>query len=517
MTAAAAAAAPATRPANADLAAWLAVAAGTIGALMAMLDISIVNSALPTIQGEIGATATEGTWVATSYLVAEIIIIPLSGWLDRIFGLRTFLLIATVLFIAFSMVCGLSTNLTMMVLGRIGQGLTGGAMIPTGMMIIATRLPPHQQPVGMAVFGSMVVFGPVLGPLVGGWLADEVSWRWAFFLNLPLGIILIGLLVVALPHRRLQLEYLRDADWLGVIGMTLGLGALTALLEEGQREQWFQSNIIWYLAIASAFGFLLLFLGQKTASKPVIRLDLLRNWQFGSVVALTVANGMIFYGTCYAIPQFLATIAGHTAFQAGLIVLWMGLPSMVLMGLTPLMMRVFDIRLVVAVGMALITIGCLIDIGLTASSVGSDFVATQLLRGTGLVLTMMFLNQAAVSSVPPELAGDASGLFNAARNLGGSFALAGIATLQDQRFWFHSRRLEESLAANAVAVQDHLSALGSQFGDAAMRLMSSVLQQQALTMTYIDLFWVMTVGNLLVFPLLFFLKPLPKELAVAMH
>lgn len=511
------AAIPADRPQNADLAAWLAVAAGTIGALMAMLDISIVNSALPTIQGEIGATATEGTWVATSYLVAEIIIIPLAGWLDRVFGLRTFLLIATVLFIGFSIMCGLSTNLTMMVIGRVGQGLTGGAMIPTGMMIIATRLPPHQQPIGMALFGSTVVFGPVLGPLVGGWLADEVSWRWAFFLNIPLGIVLIALLAVALPHRRLQLEYVREADWLGIIGMTLGLGTLTALLEEGQREQWFQSPLIWYLAIASVIGFLMLYVGQKTAAKPVIRLALLKDWQFGSVVALTVANGMIFYGTCYAIPQFLAIVAGHSAFQAGLVVLWMGLPSLVLMGLTPLMMRTLDIRLVVGVGMTLIALGCMIDIGLTADSVGSDFVATQLLRGTGLVLTMMFLNQAAVSSVSIEHAGDASGLFNAARNLGGSFALAGIATMQDQRLWFHGRRLEESLAANAVAVQDHLSQLATQYGEGAMRLLSSMIHHQALTMTYIDLFWVMTGLNILVMPLLFLLRPLPKELAVSMH
>lgn len=202
-------------PAKADAAAWLAVFAGSLGALMATLDISIVNSALPTIQGEIGASGTEGTWIATSYLVAEIIIIPLSAWLERVLGLRTLLLLAAVLFTAFSMLCGISTNLTMMIIGRAGQGITGGALIPTAMTIIATRLPPHQQPIGTAMFGVTAILGPVLGPLIGGWLTESISWHYAFFLNLPVGVLLVTLLLIGLPHQKAHLADLLRADWLG--------------------------------------------------------------------------------------------------------------------------------------------------------------------------------------------------------------------------------------------------------------------------------------------------------------
>src|ERR1700712_3114709 len=171
------------QPERAHPAGWLAVAAGTLGAFMATLDISIVNSSLPTIQGEIGASGTEGTWIATAYLVSEIVIIPLAAWLERLLGLRSFLLIAAGLFTLFSMVCGFSTSLGMMIAGRVGQGFTGGAMIPTAMTIIAPPLPRGQQPIGIALFGVTAILGPVIGPLIGGWLTENVSWHYAFFLN----------------------------------------------------------------------------------------------------------------------------------------------------------------------------------------------------------------------------------------------------------------------------------------------------------------------------------------------
>jgi DHA2 family multidrug resistance protein len=191
-------------PEKADLTAWLAVAAGTLGALMATLDISIVNSALPTIQGEIGASGTEGTWVATSYLVAEIVIIPLA-WLQRVLGLRTFLIIAASLFTIFSMLCGMANTLTMMIVGRVGQGFTGGALIPTAQTIIAMRLPLRQQPIGIAAFGVTAIMGPVMGPLIGGWLTENVSWHYAFFLNLPVCAVLLSLLFIGLPHEKSHL------------------------------------------------------------------------------------------------------------------------------------------------------------------------------------------------------------------------------------------------------------------------------------------------------------------------
>jgi DHA2 family multidrug resistance protein len=407
----------------------------------------------------------------------------------------------------------------MMIIGRIGQGCTGGALIPTAMTIIATRLPREQQPIGNALFGVTAILGPVLGPLVGGWLTENFSWHYAFFINLPVGILLIILLLIGLPHQKARLRDLFDADWLGIAGLALGLGGLTVVLEEGQREQWFQSSEIVLLTAVSVLGFMLLFAGQIFAKRPVIKLSLLLDRQFGSVALMGVVVGMVLYGTAYVIPQFLAGIAGYDALQAGKIVLLSGIPSLMLMPFTPLMIRHFDIRFAVITGLIIMAASCWIDTTLTAQSDGGSFVDSQLLRGVGTILCFLFLNQAAIASVPPSEAGDASGLFNAARNLGGSFALAGIATVQDQRLWLHSRRIEETLNANSDRVQEYLSSLSQSLGgmDAAFRTLAGSIQRDALVMTYNDIFWLLAVGIMCVTPLVLFLRPLPQGQSIAMH
>jgi DHA2 family multidrug resistance protein len=519
----ASAAAPASQtalPERADASAWIAVAAGTLGALMATLDISIVNSALPTIQGEIGASGTEGTWVATAYLVAEIVIIPMAAWLQRLLGLRTFLLAAAGLFTLFSVVCGLATTLPMMIIGRVGQGFTGGAMIPTAQTIIAQRLPRSQQPIGIALFGVTAILGPVVGPLLGGWLTENLSWHYAFFINVPICAILVTMLLVGLRHEKADPSELGRADWLGIAGLTLGLGGLTVFLEDGQREQWFESGLIRLMALTSAIGFVLLFIGQRTAKRPIIKLSLLLDRQFGSVALMGLVLGMVLYGTSYVIPQFLAALAGYNALQAGKVVLLSGLPSLFMMAIVPFLLRTVDIRIAVAAGLAIMAGSAFLDSGLTTETSGGDFTASQLMRGVGQILGMLFLSQAVVRAVPPADAGDASGLFNAVRNLGGSFALAGIAIIQENRLWLHSRRIEETLNANSVMVQDYVAGLGRAVGGtpAALGLIGQQIQQQALVMAYNDIFWIMGAGTMVVLPLVLFLRPLPKDAApAAMH
>ncbi|WP_370521629.1 DHA2 family efflux MFS transporter permease subunit [Novosphingobium sp. ERN07] len=501
---------------KADITAWLGVAAGAIGSLMATLDISIVNASLPTIQGEIGASSSEGTWIATAYLVAEIIIIPLTGWLERVFGLRRFLMIATILFTAFSVMCGLSTSLTMMILGRVGQGFTAGAMIPTALTIIATRLPPNQQPIGTALFGLTVIMGPVLGPLVGGWLTENFSWHYAFFVNVPISIVLMTLLYIGLPKGKMQLGELINADWLGVIGMVLGLGGITVVLEEGHREQWFESALIWQLSAVTLLGFVMIGLGQFYARRPVIKLSLLRNRAFAAVFVLAFVLGAVMFGTAYVIPQFLAAIADYNAMQAGKIVFLSGIPAMMMMPLFPILISRVDLRLIVGTGIVLLGLSCYLDVTLTAQSRGDDFVVTQLMRGLGTVFCMMFLNQAAISSVSRDEAGDAAGLFNAARNLGGSIGLAALATLQDERWEFHRWSLHSALGANDLNVQAWISQQTMTYGGgpdgltAAIRSLDGMVMRDALVMAFNDDFMALTIGILLVAPLVLLLRPLPK-------
>jgi DHA2 family multidrug resistance protein len=368
------------------------------------------------------------------------------------------------------------------------------------------------------LFGVTAILGPLIGPLIGGWLTENVSWHYAFFLNLPVSILLVLLLLVGLPHQKGRLDELAKADWLGIAGLALGLGGLTVVLEEGQREQWFQSSLIVELTGLTLVGFILLLAGQFLARRPVIRLALLLDRQFGSVSVMAVVLGIVLYGTSYVIPQFLAVVANYNALQSGHVVLLAGIPSMILMPFTPLMMRWIDIRIAVAFGMGVMALSCWLDTGLTAQSTGADFVASQLLRGVGTIFVMLFLNQAAIRSVPPQSAGDAAGLFNAARNIGGSVGLAMLATLQDQRNWLHNRRLEELLSANSQSVQDYVASLTQMLGspDAALRMVGNLVQQQALVITYGDMFFLLAIGILCVTPLVLFLRPLQGGLAM-MH
>ena len=491
-------------PEKADAGAWMAVAAGTIGALMATLDTSIVNASLPTIQGEIGASGAEGTWISTAYLVAEIVMIPMAGWLAKIFGLRAFLLIVAVLFTAFSMTCGVSHDLIQMIIGRVGQGFTGGAMIPMALTIVATRLPPRQQPLGIALFGMTAVLGPVLGPVVGGWLTENVSWHYAFFLNLPIGIGLVLLLVLGLPGSPIRWRMFLEADLLGIAGLILGLGGLTIVLEEGQREQWFESEMIVALSLVSLFGFGLLAAGQFVSRRPVIQLRILFQRRFGSVFVMSLMVGAALYGILYIIPQFLTVAAGYNAEQSGDVTMISGIPTIAMLAVFPLLVRLVDIRVAVAFGLLLYGVTCFMDVGMTAQTAGPQFFWSQVIRGFAQFFSMLFLNQAATTSVAQDLAEDASGLFNAARNLGGSIGLAVVGALQDQRSSFHFQRLTEGLSANSLMAQTAAATQG-------VGRIYQQLQSQATVMAFADLYWVMGWGLILMIPLVLFPKPLPKD------
>ena len=489
---------------RADAAAWLAVAAGTIGALMATLDTSIVNASLPTIQGEIGASTAEGTWISTAYLVAEIIMIPLAAWFEEIFGLKRLLLIATTLFILFSMLSGVADNLIQMIVGRVGQGFTGGAMIPTALTIVATRLPPGQQPVGIALFGMTAIMGPVIGPIVGGWLTENFSWHYAFFINLPIGFGLLCLVLVGLPAREPKWSVFRDTDLLGLVGLVLGLGGLTIVLEEGQRERWFESTMILELSCVALIGFAALVAGQFIARKPVIQLQILLQRSFAGVFVMSLMAGGALFGVLYIIPQFLSAVPGYDSEQSGLIAAISGVPPIVMMVFFPFLVRRVDVRAAIAFGLLLYGIGCFMSTGLNSETSGPQFVVSQIVRGFGQFFSLMFLNQAATRSVTREFTEDASGLFNVARNLGGSFALAAIATLQDRRQTLHAARLSEALTANSLAGQAAARTHG-------VAWLNDAIQAQAVVMTYADLYWVFGVTLLLMIPLVLLLKPTPSD------
>ncbi|WP_287876781.1 MDR family MFS transporter [Aquitalea sp.] len=518
----------AMREADASMADWIAVIAGALGALMAVLDISITNSALPQVQGSVGATGTEGTWISTGYLMAEIVIIPLAAWLTRVFGLRNFLVGIALLFTLFSMLCGISSSLPMLILARIGQGFTGGAMIPTAQTIIRTRLPRHQLPKGMTLFGMTVLLGPLMGPVVGGWLAENLSWHWCFFLNVPVCAVLVLLLLAGLPPEPARLQAFRDADWLGIAGLALGLSTLTALLEEGQRERWFESDLIIFLTACSLLGLLLVALSQRLAAKPIVRLSLMRNKSYASVIIIVFAIGAALYGVSYLLPQFLGVIAGYNAQQSGGVLLMSGIPAIAMMPLLPLLLGgKVDYRLLVVSGLLLFGYSCYLDGHLTAQSADHDFTLSQLLRGVGQMLAMMPLNQASMAAVTREESGDAAGLYNMARNLGGSVGLAVIGSFIDRRNALNSETLNSAVSANAVLTQERIAGSAAshlaQVGDAAHARLQALgelagqIQQQAMVMTYAQTFQALCLVMLCCIPLALLIKTSQQKAMPGAH
>lgn len=507
---------------------WVAVVAGSLGALMATLDISITNSALPQIQGEIGASGTEGTWISTAYLLAEIVMIPLAAWLSRVMGLRTFLLSMAVMFTIFSVACGLSDSLSGMILGRLGQGFAGGAMIPTAQTIIRMRLPKAQMPIGMAVFGLIIILGPLLGPVLGGWLAENVNWTWCFYINLPVAALLITLLLVGLPKDKGDLSLFAKADWLGIVGISMALSCLTVVLEEGQRDRWFESTMIVALTVLMAIGFIMVAVSQFTADKPIIKLSLLRNTSYSSIIFTVFFVGMGLYCVSYLLPQFLSSVAGYNAEQAGFVLLVSGVPAFLMMPFLPKLIGKIDIRLLVALGLLCFGISCLMDSGLTTDSVGSDFTWSQLIRGIGQVLCMMPLNQASMASVAPEEAADAAGFYNMARNLGGSVGLALIGVFIDRRDTLHTDQIAQTVTENSVIGNEQIAQSAASFvskgSDAAYAQLQALAQltgqikTQATVMTFNETFWMLGGALLICVPLTLLLKkPAPGTDAGEAH
>ncbi|NMW31267.1 DHA2 family efflux MFS transporter permease subunit [Altererythrobacter sp. RZ02] len=504
-----------TEERRASLQDWLAVFAGTIGAMMATLDISIVNASLPTIQGEVGASSAEATWVATSFLVAEVIIIPLSAWLTRLVGLRNLLLTAASFFTLFSVICGLSADLTTLIIGRTGQGLAGGLLIPTAFTIIATRLPPSQQAIGTAAFGATAILGPIMGPILGGWLTETWSWHYAFYINVPICALLLTLIATAFPSDKKGDAQLADADWFGIAGLVIGLGCMTVVLEEGHRELWFESKFIVGLTILSVVGFVSLAIGQRYANQPVLKLSLIRDRAFGSVFLISLVFGVVLYSVIYLIPQFLALITGYNALQAGQVLVLSGIPMLLLMPFIPWLFRTVDVRIAVVVGLSMLCLSALLDTELTADTVGGAFTASQILRGLAQALLFLYLNQAAISAVSELDAPDAASLFNVSRNLGGSIGLAAMATLQEQRIGFHQLRISEAISANNPVTQEWLARMSKQFDlgtgeglERAYAVLHAQISEQAFVMAYNDLFLALGFVVALTIPLALILRPL---------
>jgi len=379
---------------------WIAIFGAILGAFMAVLDIQITNASLRYIQGGIGASLDEGSWISTAYLVAEIITIPLTPWLADVFSTKRYLIVNCVLFLIFSMLCGLSTSLTMMVVCRAGQGFTGGVFIPTAMTIVLRCLPKSKQPIGLALFGVTATFAPAIGPTVGGWLTDTYSWHWIFYINLLPGLVLIWAVWYGLDAEPMQLERLRRGDWVGILCMAIGLGSLITVLEEGERKEWFGSPMIQHLAILAAIFIPAFVIIELWHREPFINLRLWARRGFASASFMGFVMGLGLYGTVYILPVYLAQIQGYNALQIGEVVMWLGLPQLAIFPLVPFVMKRIDPRLTVGFGLILFAISCFMNSFLTHDWGIEQLRWSQLVRAVGQPFIITPLSALAAGSLP---------------------------------------------------------------------------------------------------------------------
>src|SRR5579864_3465927 len=305
---------------------WIAVIGATLGAFMAVLNIQIVNASLADIQGGIGAGIDDGGSISTSYLIAEIVVIPLSGWLAQVFSIRIYLLTNAFLFLVFSAACALAQVLPQMIVLRAVQGFTGGVLIPMAFTLIITLLPKAKQPIGLARFAIPATFAPAIGPTIGGYITENWGWEYIFYVNLVPGVIMIGMLYFSLESKPMKLSLLREGDWAGIITMAIGLAALQTVLEEGNKDDWFGSPFIVRLAVIAAVALTFFFNNAATTEKPLLNLRIMFRRNFGFGVLANFLLGIALYGSVYILPVYLSRIQGYNSEQIGMVLAWTGLP-----------------------------------------------------------------------------------------------------------------------------------------------------------------------------------------------
>lgn len=511
--------APAAAPAAPAVSAktWIAVIGATLGAFMAVLNIQIVNASLADIQGAIGAGIDDGGWISTSYLIAEIVVIPLSGWLAQVFSIRIYLLTNAILFLALSAACALAQDLPQMIVLRAVQGFTGGVLIPMAFTLIITLLPRAKQPVGLALFALSATFAPAIGPTIGGYLTENFGWQYIFYVNLAPGAIMVGMLWYALDTKPMKLSLLRDGDWAGIITMTIGLAALQTVLEEGNKDDWFGSPFIVKLSVIAAVALTTFLIIELTVKKPLLNLRLLVRRNFGFGMLANFLLGIALYGSVFILPQYLARIQGYNAEQIGTVLAWTGLPQLVLIPLVPRLMQKFDARIIIGIGFVLFAGSNFMNIFMT-----NDYAADQLLwpnvvRAIGQALVMAPLSAVATSGIEPENAGSASGLFNMMRNLGGAVGIALLQTVLTKREQYHSNVLMQSVSVFEQATRTRLEQLTQYFinhgvldrADASHRAYVAIghtVQKQAYILAFSDTFYLLGVALIVALIAVLFLK-----------
>lgn len=485
----------------------------TLGSMMELVDTSIVNVAIPHMMGSMGATLDEIAWVSTGYVVANVIVLPVSGWLSNWFGRRNYLALSIALFVVSSMLCGASTNLEELVFWRIVQGLGGGGLISTAQATLYEVFPRKESGTAMAIFGLGIMVGPMLGPTLGGWLTDAYSWPWIFYINLPLGLLALLLTLMLVPDSKYG-QRAEQVDWLGFVLLAIGVGCLQTALERGERLDWFASREIVTLAIVSVFGLAAFVWQELRHEHPIVNIRILRDAQFAAALVFTFLLGGALFSTVFMFPVYVQTLLGYTAWETGMVILPGALASGVTMAIMGRLMGKLqiDLRVLVIAGAGVFGYSMWQHSLFTLSSGWSDFLPAVILRGIGLGMVFMPLNNLALGNLRPQELQNGAGLYNLTRQLGGSVGIAGSATLYVQLLQSNRGELIRHVNQFSLATSERLAQLKALViahgmptmaaPAKALRLLDGSLMQQAAMLSFERLFLLFGIALASALPLL---------------
>ncbi|HUB01481.1 MAG TPA: DHA2 family efflux MFS transporter permease subunit [Terriglobales bacterium] len=507
---------------------WVIALAVTLATFMEVLDTSIANVALPHIAGSLSAGQDESTWVLTSYLVSNAIVLPLSGWLSSIMGRKRFYMTCVALFTISSCFCGFAPNLGMLIFFRVLQGIGGGGLQPSEQAILADTFPPAKRGMAFAVYGIAVVMAPAIGPTLGGWITDNFSWRWIFFVNIPVGILsllLTSRLIQDPPYFRRRHLGETHIDFIGLGLVAVGLGTLQVVLDKGQREDWFESRFIVVLTAISVASLVWVIIWEWYQKDPIIDLHLFRERSFAVANFLMFMLGFALLGSTLLLPLFMQTMLGYTAEQAGLALSPGGFTIMLAMPLVGFLLSRYSPRYLLMFGLTMLSVSLF---HMTNFDLNMDFKTVTMARvyqAIGMAFLFVPINTAAYSALPREKNNAASGLMNLARNIGGSVGISFVTTMLARRAQVHQVRLSENLSAANPQFREMLQGMTNRFSGSgpgmatqhAYAMMQANVIRQSTMLAYIDNFWLLGTVIFCLIPFVFLIKKTRPGGGMAVH
>jgi len=507
-----------SRSAAGDRNPWLVAIVVSIATFMVVLDTAIANVSLRYIAGSLAASVDESTWVVTTYLIANAVVLPASGWLSNVIGRKRFYMICVALFTASSLLCGLAPSLSALIFFRILQGLGGGGMPTSEQAILADTFPPQQRGQAFALYGVAVIVAPTVGPTIGGWITDNFSWHWIFFINVPIGLVSLALVhwLVDEPETLQRERHERLArglkvDWIGFALIAITLGSLEVVLDRGQIDDWFRSDTIIIFTALAAASFLLFLPWEFNHEDPIIELRLLLRRQFGMAFLVMLMVGAILFGSNQIMPQLLQTNFPYTAMLSGLAMMPGGLAMLVMMPIAGQVTGRFQPKYLITFGLASIALSMWYSTSLTPDASFDYFAWVRVYQVIGLPFLFIPINTVAYDGLPPEKTNQGSALINVARNLGGSIGISLANVVLVQREQFHQSRLVENTTPSSPMFHSTVQQLtqyftshGASASDAAgkaMALIGQMIQTQATILAYIDVFHVCAIAAAVMIPL----------------